>query len=147
MADHSITRTPEELAELKACWVRDPWDNLESTLGFEEHMEELLEFSMKHQDKMAAAWRALRIKEIRNASAYPFIGGSLEAGGIMQHKFFEPQTGMTFHDVCYVEAMKAMIPKFFEITNDVEEIFKMTSVCAYGMADAMVAKKAEKTAS
>ncbi len=53
-----------ELEELKQSWKKDPCWDIESTEGFEEHIEELLEFSRKTKEEAEEAFHVQRIKDL-----------------------------------------------------------------------------------
>lgn len=44
-------RTPEEIAELKAAWLADPYWVLEDTPGFEAHRDELRRYRLETHEK------------------------------------------------------------------------------------------------
>lgn len=44
-------RTPEEVAELKAAWLADPYWVLEDTPGFEAHRAELRAYRLETHEK------------------------------------------------------------------------------------------------
>ena len=50
----STKRTAQEIADLKASWLRDPCWDIETTEGFEAHANELLAYRVMMEDKWQA---------------------------------------------------------------------------------------------
>lgn len=51
-----MSKTRNEVENLKRQWVVDPCWDLEDTEGFEEHKDELLEFRLKQEKKREDKW-------------------------------------------------------------------------------------------
>lgn len=53
-----MTKTPEQIADLKAQWKHDPCWDIETTEGYEEYEVELLEYRLITEREWAEAERA-----------------------------------------------------------------------------------------
>jgi len=62
--------TKEELTALKLNWMGDPCWDIEDTEGFEEHRDELLEFSAKKYEEWGVA-ENIRIAEVAEKMGIP----------------------------------------------------------------------------
>lgn len=73
-------KTPDEIARLKAQWEADPSWDIEETVGFEEHREELLRFS----NQQKAEWRHLHLVELQAYAVKLGIPGNIKLAGYIQ---------------------------------------------------------------
>ncbi len=64
-----MAKTRQEIEKLKAEWLTDPVWDIENTPGYEEHKDELIQFSLEQNaiwDKRAAERKQKRIDKVRD---------------------------------------------------------------------------------
>jgi hypothetical protein len=94
-----MSKTQQEIDNLKTQWLADPnWD-IEQTEGFEQHREELAAFGAEFKAKWEKQNAEAKLKALKNAPAFPqietgtnyggdFNGNIYSEGGLTKREYF-----------------------------------------------------------
>lgn len=91
-------KTRQEVEDLKAEWRSDPCWDIESTEGFEEYKEELIEFSDKCQKEADEIWAKRKQRLIKEANVFPLNNADIEV--------LAPYNGLTKRELFAAMAMQ-----------------------------------------
>jgi Asp-tRNA(Asn)/Glu-tRNA(Gln) amidotransferase A subunit family amidase len=129
-------KTAEEIKKLKISWHKDPIWDIETTEGFEDHKQELLEY----RKSCEAEWEKKNIErkkqEERNKPAFP----SMKAKYGYEGEYLgleEDEYGMTLRDYFAGQALAGLVIGA-EINGKGESQLLPVARAAYNIADAML---------
>jgi hypothetical protein len=129
-------KSKEEIEKLKIDWHKDPCWDIETTEGFEEHQQELLEYRKACESK----WKVIaeeRKKETElKKPAFPSLKAKYGYEGEYEG-LEEDEEGMTLRDYFAGQALSGIISSDCSDKMAVEPRAKL----AYRIADAMLAER------
>jgi len=100
-------KTVEEIQKLKDGWRKDPIWDIETTEGFEEHQQELLEYRKKCEAEWKTKAEERRKQEERNCPAFPSLKAKYGYDG--EYKgLIEDEPGMALRDYFAGQALAGM---------------------------------------